>query len=248
MGHRRAWIAALWLVGCAQGSPEPPSATPSPTPEVLRAAPPASAPRAPQAALTPAPTIDALPAPGSVAVTAEGLQNGDFVPELDLPDLLGDRRYLLSEHVGPRAAEGNRAAIIGFVASWCGPCRASLPTLAELKREHGDDLQIVLLAADNDHAGRLKEAEHVRAAGLDGVVLDPTKEVLAAYRGGKSNVPKFYIVNRAGEVLVQDSGFGAKVKPLLPKQVRYALSHPDYVPRPKRSPRRRAPNTVPSSL
>jgi thiol-disulfide isomerase/thioredoxin len=212
------------------------------SPETTEPAAPAEStpvPRATPSAEPGQPRIEALRDPASVPRTAHGLENGDFVPELALTDLLSGSDYRLSDHLGLNATLSTRAAVIGFVASWCGPCRASLPTLAELKREHGDDLQIVLLATDKDLKGRMKEVAHVRAAGLDAVVLDPTPAVIAAYRGRKSNVPKFYIVNKIGEVLVQDSGFGKKVKPMLPKQVRYALNHPEYTPRPKRAKKRR---------
>ena len=176
----------------------------------------------------------ALPDPAAVPFKPKGLVNGDYAPELVLPDLLNDGTFRLSEHLGEGSTAPTRAAIIGFVASWYGPYRASLPTLAEIKAEHGDDLQIILLATDDDQAGRLKEAQHVRKAGLDAVVLDPTLEVIRAYKGARKNVPHFFIVNKIGEVLVQDRGFGKKVKPILPKQVRYALNNPDYVQRGKR--------------
>ena len=240
--------------------PGQPRAGPTPVPAP-------SAPSAPSApavptdtgvreAATPAPVVEVpapapaatdgvpLPQPRSVPFRPKGLENGDYAPELALTDLLGGDPYRLSDHLGPAATTPARAAVIGFVASWCGPCRASLPTLAELKAEHGDDLEIVLLATDDDREGRLKEADHVRKAGLDAVVLEPTAEVMRAYKGSRKNVPHFFIVNAIGEVLVQDRGFGKKVKPLLPKQVRYALNHPEYVERKKRT--KKAPPAKPA--
>jgi cytochrome c biogenesis protein CcmG/thiol:disulfide interchange protein DsbE len=237
---RGAALGLAWLlVGCS--SPAPPSA-PAPTPERVAAPAPRPVPSPDAASVeggTPSPQAQALPDPKEVATKPGGLENGDFVPEMVLEDLLNGGTYTLSNHLGPSATEPTRAAVIAFVASWCGPCRASLPTLAELKRAHGADLQIVLVAADKDRAGREKEAAHVRAAQVDAVVLDPTPDVLRAYRGRRANVPQFFIVNKIGEVLVQDRGFGKKVKPMLPKQVAYALAHPEYVERKKRKKRKK---------
>ncbi|GEM_PF-1890293 len=239
-------VVALAVALCVACGGEDPGADPGtapappPAPSVEQA--PAEPPATPAAA---APGTPRLPEPEVVPFKAKGLDNGDYAPQLVLTDLLTDVEYRLSDHLGPRATEPTRAAIIGFVASWCGPCRASLPTLKELKTEHGDDLQIVLLATDDDREGRLEEADHVRRAGLDAVVLDPTPEVLRAYKGSRRNVPHFFIVNKIGEVLVQNRGFGKKVKPMLPKQVRYALNNPDYVERKKK--RRKKPAPKPAS-
>ena len=71
----------------------------------------------------------------------------------------------------------------------------------------------------------------MEAAGLQAPLLDPSPDTMRAWLGQRRNVPHFFIINRAGEVLVQDRGFGKKVKKMLPGQVRYALNHPDYVVR-----------------
>ncbi|MFT6142734.1 MAG: hypothetical protein ACJARS_000588 [bacterium] len=40
-----------------------------------------------------------------------------------------------------------------------------------------------------------------------------------------------FIVNQIGEVLVQDRGYGSNVQRVLPRQLGYALDHPEYVDR-----------------
>ncbi len=182
------------------------------------------------------PSIEALPDPKTIPETPVGLANGDFAPEIVLTDLRTGKPYKLSDHVGPTAREGidTQVAVVGMVASWCGPCAASLPMLKQLEEQHGGKLQIVLLATDITPEGRHKEADKVAAAGLDAVVLDPTEWDLRAWMGTKRNVPHFYIVNKAGEVLVQDRGFGNKVRKVLPKQISYAMNNPGYVQRTRR--------------
>jgi hypothetical protein len=44
-------------------------------------------------------------------------------------------------------------------------------------------------------------------------------------------VPHFYIINQVGEVLVQDRGFGNKVRKVMPGQINYAIQNPNYVVR-----------------
>ena len=244
--RRGALICALLLAACGGEDPSPELAV-APVPVAIAPAsvPPASAPKVAVAPAVPvamdAPTIEALPDPASFPMTPKGLTNGDFAPELARSDLRGGGQFALSQHVGPTAPVGDssKVVIVGMVASWCGPCAASLPYRRQMKDQHGDSLEVVLVATDVDAEGRAKEAAKVTAAGLDAPVLDPTQDDLRAWMGGKRSVPHFYIVNQVGEVLVQDRGFGNKVRKDLPKQIDYAMRHPEYVQRRKpRSPPR----------
>jgi thiol-disulfide isomerase/thioredoxin len=177
------------------------------------------------------PTVEALPDPKTIADSATGLENGDFAPELALLDLMSGKPWRLSARVGPKASLPTKAVVVSFSASWCGPCRLSLPYLKQMEDQHGTDLEVVIVTMDEDLAGKEKEVEAVRSAGLDAPVLEATPEVLTAWLGRRRNIPHLYILNRAGEVMVQDRGFGEKVKKVLPGQIRFAMSHPEYVVR-----------------
>jgi thiol-disulfide isomerase/thioredoxin len=247
-GRAAVLLTALLLAACGGGEPAPapdaeePAATPTPA---VDPAPSPSPPPSPSPSPTPAPiatdaavpgdpivpTIDALPDPAGIADSPAGLDNGAWAPELALRDLMHDTDYRLSDHVGPTATGPAKVAVVGFAASWCGRCKASYPYLAQLKEEMGDDLHIVLVTLDESEPLMKKEVELVRADGLDVPVLRPDEHTARAWLGRKRNIPHFYIINRAGEVLVQDRGFGDKVKKVLPGQLRYAMNHPDYVVR-----------------
>ncbi len=179
------------------------------------------------------PTIDALPDPSTIADSPKGLVNGDFAPELDLLDLVSGQQFKLSARVGPQAHSPRGAVVVSFTASWCGPCRASLPYLKEME-EQFSELDVVLITMDNDKAGRDKELSQLRASGLQAPLLVPDQHTLRAWLGRRRNIPHLYIINAAGEVLVQDRGFGKKVRKVLPRQIGYALRHPDYVVRAKK--------------
>ena len=179
------------------------------------------------------PTIDALPDPSTIPDSPKGLINGDFAPELDHFDLVSGQQFKLSTRVGPQAAKPRGAVVVSFTASWCGPCRASLPYLKEME-ERFPELDVVLGTMDKDKAGRDKELAQLRASGLQAPLLVPDEHTLRAWLGRKRNIPHLYIINAVGEVLVQDRGFGKKVRKVLPGQISYALRHPEYVVRAKK--------------
>ena len=222
-------LTPLFLFAC--GSASEPAA---PTAEVVAQAPiatpkPEAAPSAPEAGLDQVPARLPLPGEGKAARPV-GLINGDFAVDLTLPDLRTGESWTLSEHIGPEVV-GLKSAIVSFSASWCGPCRASLPQLAELEKEHGDDLLVIIVTIDKTEAGRKREVMEVKQAGLRGPVLHADEAAQQAWLGGRRNIPHLYILNAIGEVLVQDRGYGSKVRSVLPRQVGYALSHPEYVER-----------------
>ena len=182
----------------------------------------------------PLPTIDVLPDPIGIGDSPTGLVNGDFAPQLNHVDLATGRRFQLSRHVGPTADDPRKAVIVSFTASWCGPCKASLPYLKEMEEKFAPDLEVVLVTMDADRKGRDKELVQLRASGLAAPLLQPDHHTLRAWLGKRRNIPHLYIINAAGEILVQDRGFGKKVRKVLPRQISYAIKHPEYVVRKKK--------------
>ncbi len=45
---------------------------------------------------------------------------------------------------------GNTPVLIDFFATWCGPCHAYSPILAQLKTELGDDLRLIKIDVDRN--------------------------------------------------------------------------------------------------
>lgn len=105
------------------------------------------------------------------------------------------------------AAHAGKVVVLDFWASWCKPCRESMPWLSRLQREHGaKGLQVVAVSVDADEAdmrSRLGEIDE----GIV-VVFDPEGVLASQYK--LEGMPTTYLVDRAGKLRGSHLGFRAK--------------------------------------
>ncbi len=119
-------------------------------------------------------------------------------PDFTLIDLDGNS-FKLSDF-------GGRVILLDFMATWCGPCRASMPSLLALHEEVGEEIVIISIGVDPvyDSEERLREwmnewgAEWIHARDL----ADPP--LLQLY--GVTGIPTYVIVDRNGDIAFKHVG------------------------------------------
>jgi thiol-disulfide isomerase/thioredoxin len=127
---------------------------------------------------------------------AHAVEKGQAAPEIALKDLSG-KPIKLSSLKG-------KVVLVDFWASWCGPCRESMPFLDKLSKSYGEQGLVVLgVNIDNDAAAARKFLKDLPVSFA--VVNDAEKQVAKAY--APPTMPSSYLIDRQGKVHVVHAGF-----------------------------------------
>lgn len=122
--------------------------------------------------------------------TAAGLPFTDFTAlTMDgntaaLSDFIGTKDFLL----------------VDFWASWCGPCRRSMPGLKELLAAHGDKLAIVGISVDESEESWMQAVEALEITWPQ--LRDANDEGSKAY--GITAIPHTVLISRDGTILAHN--------------------------------------------
>ncbi|MCX8205392.1 MAG: TlpA family protein disulfide reductase [Candidatus Nezhaarchaeota archaeon] len=122
---------------------------------------------------------------------------GMLAPDFSLVDLDGNP-FSLSGFRG-------RVVVLDFMATWCGPCRAQIPYLNEVKEKYGGSVVIVSISIDSLHDSeevlRRFLKEHPYATW---VWARDTAGVGRTY--GVAAIPTLFIIDREGYVRFRHVG------------------------------------------
>jgi len=122
------------------------------------------------------------------------VRDPDPAPDFQLKDLAGEDLSLASAH--------GKVVLLNFWATWCGPCRAEIPSLIELQNRYKDRLQIIGLADDDDQ-DTVKQV--VDSEGINFPVAIVTDKIRFDY-GGVTALPTAFIINTDGRIVQKHVG------------------------------------------
>lgn len=101
------------------------------------------------------------------------------------------------------AAYQGQVVYVDFWASWCTPCRASFPFMADLANQYGDDLTIVAINVDESKTDAEVFLETFETP-FD-IIYDPDGELAKAFN--VPGMPTSYLYDRNGVFLNRHIGF-----------------------------------------
>ena len=140
----------------------------------------------------------------------------EIAPQFTLKDLNG-RTVRLSDYQG-------KVVLINFWATWCPPCRAEMPDLVRLQREHArQGLQIIGITYPPERRARVRR--FARSVKVNYPIILGTRQIKARFSSDET-LPLTVVINRDGKVSEIISGillqeeFEEKIKPLLMRNIK----------------------------
>jgi len=125
-----------------------------------------------------------------------------IAPDFSLQDLSG-KTVSLKDFKG-------KIVFVDFWATWCIPCRKSMPEMAELDRNYRDKGLVILgLSIDNpDSFDNKYVGDFVKKYKVEYQILRAGKELVEKYLGTVDvYVPSLFILDREGKVVDKQVGY-----------------------------------------
>jgi len=117
---------------------------------------------------------------------------GDFAPAFSLKDIAGST-VTLSEYE-------NKVVLLEFWATWCPPCKASVPELIELQKRY-ETKEFTVIGISIDHAQNLSNRlyEFSRSYHVNYPVLIGNDDVARKYN--VSSIPASFLIDKKGKIV-----------------------------------------------
>jgi len=105
-----------------------------------------------------------------------------------------------------RSAElRNKPVIVDFWATWCGPCRASMPHLSSMQSRY-EKRGLTVIGMSVDDGGPQNVRKFANQLGVKFTLAMANDEVLDAY-GPIRSIPTTFFINRKGDIVRRVVGY-----------------------------------------
>jgi len=153
-------------------------------------------------------------APATTQAPKEPKTRANAAPNFTLPDLNG-KPIQLSDYSG-------RVVMVDFWATWCGPCRRTIPDLVDLYKTHNSaGFDVLGVALERQGTDLLKP--FAEKNGITYPILVGNGEVVQSY-GGFNSIPTAFLIGRDGTI--REQFVGVQSKATLEKAIAKLLAEP----------------------
>jgi len=134
-------------------------------------------------------------------------------------ELSDGKRAVFSEYKG-------KVLILDFYATWCLPCRDSIPHLVGLQKKYDDQgVQIVGLNVGGPEDEQLVPA-FAKQFGIQYPLARPDEDLVSFLFQGQDAIPQTFVFDRQGQLVQRFVGFGSDTGTYLDSAVETALKTP----------------------
>ena len=145
---------------------------------------------------------------------------GKPAPDFKFVDLEGNE-------VTPKSLEG-KVAVLDFWATWCGPCRMTLPLVEKVYQQYKDNEKVVFLAVSVDEMNvtdqQLRDAFSELKVNLP-IGRDPEQHVGRSFQ--TMSIPTMFLLGSTGLVQYAESGMSPDMEVALARRVEDLLAGRD---------------------
>jgi thiol-disulfide isomerase/thioredoxin len=134
-------------------------------------------------------------------------------------ELSDGKRSDFSEYKG-------KVLILDFYATWCAPCRDSVPHLIGLQKQYeGQGLQVVGLNVGGPGDEQLVPA-FAKQFGIQYPLARPDEDLVSFLLGDQDAIPQTFVFDRQGQLVQRFVGFGSETGTYIDSAVVTALKTP----------------------
>lgn len=132
-----------------------------------------------------------------IPLCAHAAKWGDAAAPLQISE------WVKGDAVDLAAGKGKNIYVVEFWATWCGPCRQSIPHLTELQKKYKDQ-GVVFVGISDEESDTVKKFVKKMGAKMEyTVAVDDGKKTSAAYMDafGQEGIPTAFVVDKQGAVV-----------------------------------------------
>lgn len=131
----------------------------------------------------------------------------------------GGKRSVFSDYKG-------KVLVLDFYATWCEPCRQSVPHLIELQKKYEEQGLHVIGLNVGGPGDEEKVPEFARELGIQYTLAKPDDELVTFLLSDSNAIPQTFIFDRQGQLARRLTGYGPNSAEQIDTAVEAALKTP----------------------
>jgi peroxiredoxin len=135
-------------------------------------------------------------AAGAFVPSSRAAQLGDPAPALSIGE------WIKGDAIDMAEAKGKNVVVVEFWATWCGPCRVSIPHLTEMQKKF-EERGVVFVGVSDEDAPTVKPFVDNMGDKMEyRVAIDRNRQTSEAYMQafGVNGIPHAFVIDREGRI------------------------------------------------